>query len=175
MKEWLKARSEKDVAEFYDRKYKAAGREAFMGGAHDYFFKQYGDLFGKPRPTDRLLDCGCGHAEFFEIVMSKYHFSSPHMTGIDVSKEALDLARNRLKNYEFGFSLFQYSMDEINPRYGFEPFDIVTSWGSIEHSFSPKHALENMLSVTKPGGIVMITVPLEFEGCLTHIENEEFI
>lgn len=53
-------------------------------------------------------------------------------------------------------------------------FDVVTSWGSIEHSFDPLNALRGMLHVVKAGGLVMITAPLEFDGCLDHIEKEPF-
>lgn len=161
-----------DVAEFYDRKYTAAGKEAFTGGKYDYFFKALEQLFGKPRPTDRLLDCGCGHGEFFERVLSRYKFSSPHMTGIDVSQKAIDLAIQRFKNYEYDFRFLKQSMEMIS--FPQETFDIITSWGSIEHCLDPLDALWNMLYVSKPGGIIMITVPLEFEGCLDAIEAEPF-
>ncbi len=174
MKEWLKAESVSDVAEFYNRKYKESGKDAFSGGRYDYFFETYESIFGRPRPTDKLLDCGSGHGSFFENVLSRYKFSSPHMTGIDVSEEALTIARKKFQNYEYEFDFSNLSMDKISFRFHDNVFDVITSWGSIEHSFNPLEAFSGMLKAVKPGGIVMLTVPIEFEGCLDPIANEPF-
>lgn len=174
MKEWLKAESPKDVAEFYDRKYKQSGLEAFTGGKFDTFFEFFEKIFGKPRPTDRLLDCGCGHGEFFERVIARYKFSAPAMTGVDVSPEAIKLATDRFRNYPNDFDFRNGTMDSLKDHFLGHTFDVVTSWGSIEHSFNPAEAFRGMLQVLKPGGIVMLTVPLEFEGCLEPIANEPF-
>lgn len=173
MKEWLGALNSSDTEKFYDSKYKHSGKGAFKGYDWSFFFPLLEQFFGKLRPTDTLLDCGCGHGEFIETVISKYKFSSPFMTGIDVSSEALCLAEDRFKNYEFDFNFQKVEMEQIHS-YWSEAFDIITSWGSIEHSIDPLESLRRMLRSCKLGGFVFITVPLEFEGCLSGIENEEF-
>lgn len=180
MKEWLKAESHRDTAEFYDRKYKENGYGAFTGEKFEYFFETIETLFGGPRTTDCLLDLGCGHGEFFERVISRYHFRAPSLTGVDISEEAISLATERFKNNEFKVNLSVGPMDylcQMNFRDSSNRsvlFDIVTCWGSIEHTMYPQQVLSDMFDKLKNGGVLMITVPIEFEGCLSAIEAEDF-
>src|SRR3990167_2318207 len=113
MKEWLKANDVIDTQNFYDLKYESHGREAFTGYDWRFFFKSIEDLFGRPRPTDAWLDCGCGHGEFLEKVIARYKFSSPALYGIDLSGKACDLAEERFKNYEYKINIQMISMDYL--------------------------------------------------------------
>ena len=174
MKEYLGARNWEDTAQFYNRKYLESGKEAFKGYDFSFFFDWIKTLMGGFRPTDSVLDCGCGHGEFLETIISKYSFGSPSLNGVDISRNALDLFMDRFKNYEFDVNLTLGGMEHLCKLYCNEKFDVVTSWGSIEHTSDPIRTFREMIEVTKFGGFIFITVPLEFDGCLTAIENEDF-
>lgn len=168
MKEWTEATNCWDVSEFYDEKYRRDGYEAFKGFDWKFFSELAKDFFGGLLPTQTLLDCGCGHGEFLEFIRVSEGLRHPTLCGVDLSPTAVKLAQKRLGEEASIFFMAMEKIDEFWNNY----FDVITCWGSIEHTQDPRKTFSSMLKSLRPGGIIFITVPLEFEGCLEHIKNE---
>lgn len=170
MKEWLKAETPEDTKNFYETKYAKDGIDAFRcNDWNELFFHQIVHFFYELRPTDLILDCGCGSGHFLKSIVEKYPERHPYLCGIEISPAAANLAHAYLKGHA-AIALGDYMSEE-----SFKPntFDIVTCWGTIEHSPNIQAAFERIVDYAKPGGLVMITFPLEFDGCMDHIQNEE--
>lgn len=161
MKEWLKADSELDVARFYDTKYIANGLEAFSNADRLQIIKclqEYGGAFSEDKT---LIDCGCGHGEFISMIYDRLT-----CYGIDVSSRAIDLALARRRG-----SFFNYHI--MNAPESYEGmFDYVTCLGVIEHTMNPKEAFDRLMGFLKPTGVLIVSVPLIFEDCLSHLREE---
>lgn len=173
MKAWLKADSVKDVQKFYDDKYLRDGSDAFKNTDWDFFFRNVEVFFPQGlRPTDSVLDCGAGGGHFLKSIVNHYGARHPFLCGIELSPAAAKIAKNNLGNHAFihNGDYSEYSLKDV-----FHPnsFDVVTCFGTIEHAMDMEESFIRIFSYAKPGGIVMISFPLETEGCMSHIENEE--
>ena len=91
-----------------------------------------------------------------------------HTFGIDVTPEAIHLASMLLA--ERG-SAFECDIELAWTNFS-EAFNYVTCLGAIEHTMNPKNAHRSLMACLRPGGTLLITVPLEFEGCLNGIQSE---
>lgn len=110
------------------------------------------------KPGERILEVGCGTANFADKLSEKIFY-----TGADISDYALEDAERRLaeKNSR---SFVKADADKLP--FKDEEFDAVLSKFSLEHFPSPKEALSEMIRVLKPGGHLIIIAPnLEFPFC----------
>lgn len=168
MKEWLKA-GIPETQKFYEDKYKRDGIDAFKCSNWDFFYSNIQNFFQSIRPTDSLLDCGCGGGHFLKSIVQRAPANHPYLCGIELSPTAAKLAHENLRGRACIAEGDYMHQDSFLPNV----FDIVTCWGTIEHAENVEHAFKRLLDYAKPGGIVMITFPLEFDGCMDHIQNEE--
>ena len=101
----------------------------------------------------RLLDYGCGSGGY----LSQMHDRGWHVTGMDMSTNGIEICRQR------GFEAYVGS----SPREQFDPetFDVVTMWHVLEHVPSPTDTLEQLRTILKPHGKLVIGIPNI--GCLT--------
>lgn len=168
MKEWLKARDSEDVKNFYDKKYIDAGPDAFRWNDWLFFFETVNLFFNDLEPTHSILDCGAGSGHFLDYVVKRDPFRHPYLCAIELSPEACRIFRGRLKGraYLVEGDYHEESFDK-------NTFDIVTCWGTIEHSFSLELAFSRLIDYAKPGGLIMITIPIETENCLDGILAEK--
>ena len=95
-----------------------------------------------------LLDCGAGTGAFASEMQSQCRvFAS------DDYEESLAILRNRLsKESVFAASCTNLPLPD-------NTFDFVTALDVLEHIEDDSRALSEMYRVTKPGGMVIITVP----------------
>lgn len=170
MKEWLKADTIEDTKHFYEEKYKKDGIDAFRASNWDFFHDIVGRFFPNGlRVTDSILDCGCGGGHLLKNIFDRYPKTHPYLCGIEISPTATGIARENLKGHAF---IHQGSYLDQDENFQDNSFDIVTCFGTIEHSPAVREALAQIFSYAKPGGIVMINFPLEFDGCMDSIQNE---
>lgn len=96
----------------------------------------------------RVLEAGCGTGQTLSSL------SVRHETyGLDISRAALNIARNNCKNPVLG-NVFNLPFDDNS-------FDLVYNSGVIEHFKDPCNidAIKELVRVTKPSGRVIIIVP----------------
>jgi SAM-dependent methyltransferase len=99
-------------------------------------------------PGSAVLEAGCGTGQTLAL-----HSARHDTVGLDISRAALDLARNNCKNPVLG-SIFEIPFRDNS-------FDLVYNSGVIEHFEDPTNvaAIREMARVTKPSGRVVIIVP----------------
>ncbi len=98
-------------------------------------------------PRSRLLDAGCGSGRTLEE-LSSYGQAS----GVDLSPVAVEAARRR------GQSDVRQGAVEALP-FADASFDVVTCLDVIEHTPDDRVSLAELLRVTVPGGLALVTVP----------------
>ena len=99
--------------------------------------------------SGRLLDIGCATGNFLDGMRRHGHWD---LHGVEVNQEAAMYARQRL-----GLNVF---IGEVNQaafpdRY----FDVVTLWDVLEHLHEPTRTLLEVRRITKPGGLLVISLP----------------
>ncbi len=99
-----------------------------------------------------VCDLGCG--EGVAALLMAQHFPESRFTGVDVSREAIEIARQEaarrgLKNVAF-FALDAVNMKD-DPTFK-EAFDYVTAFDAIHDQTRPSEALESVYAILKPGG-----------------------
>jgi SAM-dependent methyltransferase len=101
-----------------------------------------------PLPPDaRLLDAGCGSGRTLDE-LAAYGRAS----GIDISPDAVTVARQR------GHDDVQVAAIEDMP-FDDDTFDVVTCLDVVEHTPDDRATLAELLRVTRPGGLLLVTVP----------------
>jgi 2-polyprenyl-6-hydroxyphenyl methylase/3-demethylubiquinone-9 3-methyltransferase len=97
-----------------------------------------------------ILDAGCGNGYIAGKLISFGYF----VTGIDVSPDGIFLARNAYPNGVFEIrSVYEDLSDLITN------VDIVISSEVIEHLYYPNRFLQNMNSILKLGGWLLLSTP----------------
>jgi 2-polyprenyl-3-methyl-5-hydroxy-6-metoxy-1,4-benzoquinol methylase len=101
----------------------------------------------KNKQTIRILDVGCGHPSFLNIVQQKMNADC---TGIDFSGEGW-------KNEEYlSLDLIKSSFKDFKPS---ESFDVITMWHYLEHDYNLQQTAEKLYDLLNPGGKLVIEVP----------------
>ena len=107
----------------------------------------------KSQNIDSWLDVGCGSGDFL-LYAENHNFKIKNFTGIDVSPEIIQFARNRSYNTDIVNFRIQ---DFTNPVAG-EPFELVTSLGVIQKcGINLDTAISRLGELVKPGGKLLIT------------------
>lgn len=100
-----------------------------------------------------ILDIGCGNGATLYYLYEKYNITG---VGIDISKDIINI--NKIKfnlntQIQFGLGDHRYT--------GFlkDSFDIVLSWGVMEHMSDYAVAIQEAKRVLKPGGVLVLIQP----------------
>jgi 2-polyprenyl-3-methyl-5-hydroxy-6-metoxy-1,4-benzoquinol methylase len=94
--------------------------------------------------TTRLLEVGCGSGELLE------HFCFTQKEGIELNREASDRASSK------GLSVRQGAYWDIEGQY-----DLIVSFGVIEHVSSPSDFLNTLKHALTPNGVLLIGQPFQ--------------
>jgi len=103
----------------------------------------------KPRKGDDILDAGCGIGYYCEFLSD----SGARVCGIDIDKEAIDMAKGLYP--ELNFSVCSAG----NIAFKDSSFDKVLCTELLEHVEDDFRAVKEICRVTKPDGLILITVP----------------
>jgi len=105
-------------------------------------FAQFYNYSGK-----RVLEIGCGigadGAEFAK--------HGADYTGIDISKESIDIAKKRFEVNNLSGNFYVCSGDNTQ-ELNLEDFDLVYSFGVIHHYPNQKQIINNVYNILRPGG-----------------------
>lgn len=98
----------------------------------------------------RILDSGCGNG----FIAGKIAEIGHHVIGIDVDEDGIQIAMKTHPNVRFQVCSVYDDLTSVA-----EEVDVVISAEVIEHLYYPKQFLENMHSVIRPGGWIILTTP----------------
>ncbi len=101
---------------------------------------------GKPA----ILDFGCGRGWMSGLLAE---FGS--VTGVDLSPDAIELAKSRHPGIEFVCVDAADDVGKVLAR----TFDIVVSSEVIEHVLKQEEYMRNVIALLKPGGALVLTTP----------------
>ena len=93
-----------------------------------------------------LLEIGSAYGFFLNMVKDQYE----SVLGIDISKEAAQYARDKLK-------LDAINGDFLSHDFNTKKFDVVCMWDTVEHLMSPQLYLKKINSLIKSGALLAIT------------------
>jgi len=124
--------------------------ERFLGYSHSGLVERVAGMLNSFDSNQNLLDVGCGKGNLEIVLSQKFH----NVTGIDISKNAITYAKNRVPEYS-------YQIMDINKGLKFKDkkFDIVICIEVLEHIINPVFAIKEMMRVGKK---VIITCPNGF-------------
>ena len=100
----------------------------------------------------RILDIGCGGGILAEGMASR----GAQVTGIDLSRKALDVARLHLLESGHQVDYREISAENLAQELP-ESFDIVTCMEMLEHVPNPASVIESCARLTKPGGHIFFS------------------
>ena len=106
------------------------------------------------RPGMRILDLGCGSG----CVAAHLGRRGYEVTGVDGHESLLETARSRAPHQLWLCRDLARGTRDLFPRTT-PPFDAVALFDVLEHLDDPASALVDALAWTKPGGVVVGTVP----------------
>lgn len=113
------------------------------------------------KPSDKVLEVGCGKAAFAKFIPTKDY------TGLEFSTDAKKLAAKSGINIE-NISIQEYAKSHS------KSFDVVCSFQVLEHVSNPREFIESKLKTLKGGGAMIIAVPSEesfLQDCVNNILN----
>ena len=129
----------------------ANGYDTYIQGEINTFKeKGWRDLILSEFEQDKLniLDIGTGPG-FFSLILSK---EGHKLTGIDCSKEMIEVAKKNCKNTNSEF----YVMDSHKLDFSDNSFDIIVCRNVTWTLYNPKKAYKEWTRVLKPGGKIII-------------------
>lgn len=106
-----------------------------------------------PNKIIHLLDSGCGGGNIAGFI--KKSFPSWHVYGLDISGDALSIAKKR-----FGDVTFIHSPAHKIPLEN-ESLDVITSFDSFEHYENLDRVLDEVWNKLKANGFLYVSIPLE--------------
>ena len=112
----------------------------------------HGMLASRVRKGDRILEFGCSRGEFAAYVTENFGCS---VVGVEISAEALDMARDSLEKS----ILADIERDDWESELAGEKFDVIMYADVLEHLREPEKAIERALKYLKEDGRVIFSVP----------------
>lgn len=146
-----------EIQEKYDRKYRAGYMESWPSWKRRRIRTL---LRGLPlgNTDGNILDFGCGRGEFTSVLKDAY--PSCHVEGVDVSLEAVNVARVRAPDCDFKL---------WNPGIKGKRYDLVFSHHVLEHVVNIDDTIASIAGVCKPGGLMLHILPAGGRGSLEHL------
>jgi len=106
----------------------------------------------------RAIDVGCGNG-FVSHFMACGGFQ---VVGVDPSDHGIEIARKHFPEVEFYQGTAYEDLQSVVGQ-----FDLTVSLEVVEHLYSPKTFVETIFSLTKPGGVCVVSTP--YHGYLKNL------
>lgn len=106
--------------------------------------------------ADKVLDAGCASGRQSFLIAEK----GAEVTGIDISNNFVKQAKSYVKKYGANNISFMVADIESLP-FPTHYFDKILCAEILEHVLNPDAAMNQLLRVLKPGGLLVISVPNE--------------
>jgi SAM-dependent methyltransferase len=108
-------------------------------------------------PSAEVLEVGCSFGQMTFLLTGRFQ----HVTAVDLSPDALALARRRAERYGVGNVTFETADAERLP-FADASFDGVFSWSVLRYVPGPDQALREMHRVLRPGGKLAVDFPNKY-------------
>lgn len=128
-------------------------------GFMKWFIKEFNQL-AKKQPKLKVLDVGGGagaKAKILKSLFPRFKFSAS-----DISRKAIKIAKKNPQGVEF------FVADAAKLPIKDNQFDVVMMNSVLDHTLQPQQAVKEVYRVLKPGGIWLVTGPLEAELTTIH-------
>ena len=137
---------------------------------NSYYYKNLKKLLRSLIPQNKkTLEIGCGTGQLANLLGLSNH----PIVGVDLSFSSLKLAQ-AFKTSQFIAPTNFVQMDIFHPCFPPESFDITLSNGVLHHTPNPKQAFANMVSLTKPSGLVILGLYNPLGRALTNFRRYLF-
>lgn len=138
----------KEEAEFFNKTVNESDWD-WMGRYGSKTLTNYFRLLTNPKKKEKLLDAGCGTAEF----TSKLKKFDLLIYGMDISSKAIESAKKKNKDILF------YVGDIENTGFKNSSFDIIVFSGVLHHFPDFSNVLKEAYRILKPGGRIFAYDP----------------
>lgn len=136
------------VKDFFDELWNAYLSRFLSDSYPIYFFAERAAQFARAGQPPRILDVGCGSG--YKLGYLQRH-GGWQTHGVDFNAQAVNNARAA------GADAHLSTGDRLP--FADDHFDAVMSWHSLEHHYSPKATIAEVMRVLRPGGYGIIAVP----------------
>jgi 2-polyprenyl-3-methyl-5-hydroxy-6-metoxy-1,4-benzoquinol methylase len=99
-----------------------------------------------------LLECGCGLGRILNLIKKKFNNKNLDLYGIDVSKKAIEYAKNKLKKLKK--NIYNLKVEEISKLK--TKFDIIICWGVFDLT-KQEIALKQIINNLNLNGEILIS------------------
>ncbi len=105
----------------------------------------------------RVLDAACGAGYGLDLISSV----ASGVVGIDNSKESLEYAAKNYHFYNKYFSFWEADLEHASFEFlkGLLPFEVITSFETIEHLENPDFFLSNVKNALADDGVFVFSIP----------------
>ena len=143
-----------DLVTLYEKYYRNESSTRFSFGLEYVvrlfrFFRAFKIFTISPR-AKRILDIGSGRG--FTLYYLKKYYKYTRTAGIQISKNAFDFSRTKLRLEIYNKDLLELPLDNSK-------FDVITIWHVLEHVKKPEHYIERIQSLLDDHGKLIIEVP----------------
>jgi 2-polyprenyl-3-methyl-5-hydroxy-6-metoxy-1,4-benzoquinol methylase len=135
-------------------------RNSEAGYAASYISTPAFELLGRLSPESSVLEAGCGNGAFAMEMASRGY----HVTAFDQSVSGIEIAQKRAGAVRY---LNASVYDDLRKLIPSEDFDAVVALEVIEHLYSPARFLENVRSVLRKDGMLILSTP--YHGYLKNV------
>ena len=111
------------------------------------------------RKSLNIIDVGCGNGFLVNYLSQFGHY----VMGIDIAEDGIKIAKNAYPSIRFEMHSAYEKLDSLIDT----PVDVIISSEVIEHLYQPDRFLENIFSVLRPGGFLILTTP--YHGYLKNL------
>lgn len=117
----------------------------------------------------RILELGCGTGQLTNLLS----VDNRRVIGIDLSLNSLRQAETFRRRQFLDTAKF-IQMDIFHPCFRPQTFDVTISNGVLHHTPNPQTAFSIMVSLTKPGGLIILGLYNRFGRALTNLRRHLF-
>lgn len=116
---------------------------------HYYHMRwEFGPAMNAIHKNDKVLEVGCGHGDFLEIIAKK----TRNTLGLELNKKAIKAATDRGLNVR-GETIQSHSKKHAGK------YDVVCMFQVLEHIWEVEDFLQASIRALKPGGLLIVGVP----------------
>ncbi len=162
--------TKEDIEHFYQEHDKDIWRQAFLSkNAYNYKRKilraMHTVMASIHSKDDAVLDYGCGAGVLVQYLTRK---GMQHVDAADIPSKTIDFLHAEMKDI-----LRKIITVDGTESFGKDEYQVIVSLDCLEHTLDPLVIIEKLLTALKPGGILMLSFPIETDFTLAHTREAQ--